>query len=209
LAEELYTIDNNLNGINTEAEIAKKFSEFYCMLSNKKFKEKMKLRILVLTKMKEGKLKKNLTFRKAELKDKNILKKYIYEMTYEIFNKKKDDEEIEILFQKAMKSGFYIIEDNGKIVSQVAINSNLINGKSLGYVFTPKDERNRGYCYNLMYRLCEELLKNEENKFICLYTDDTNPISNHIYEKIGFERKMNCIEIGQLILTLLINYYNY
>lgn len=198
LSEEINKVDNNLNGVNTQKEIAQKFSKFYCELSNKKFEEKMKLRILVLTKVKSRELNKNLIFRKAELKDKTILKKYIYDMIYETFCEKKEENEIESYFQKALKTGFYIIENNGKIVSQAAVNANLINGKSLGYVYTPKEERNKGYCYNLMYRLCENLLKNNENKFICLYTDDTNPISNHIYEKVGFERKMDCIEIDFL-----------
>ena len=198
LAEEIYKVDNDLNGVNAETEISEKFSKFYCELSNKKFVEKMKLRILVLTKVKSGELNKNLNFRKAELKDKTVLKKYIYDMIYEIYGKKKEDDEIESYFLKVMKSGFYIIENNGKIVSQGAVNANLINGKSLGYVYTPKEERNKGYCYNLIYRLCEELLKKDENKFICLYTDDTNPISNHIYEKVGFERKMNCVEMDFL-----------
>lgn len=198
LSEEINKVDNNLNGVNTEKEIAQKFSKFYCELSNKKFEEKMKLRILVLTKVKSGELNKNIIFRKAELKDKIILKKYIYDMIYETFATKKEENEIESIFHKALKTGFYIIENNGKIVSQAAVNANLINGKSLGYVYTPKEERNKGYCYNLMYRLCEDLLKNNENKFICLYTDDTNPISNHIYEKVGFERKMDCIEIDFL-----------
>ena len=198
LSEEIYKVDNDLNGVNAETEISQKFSKFYCQLSNKKFEEKMKLRILVLTKINPGELNNNLNFRKAELKDKIVLKKYIYDMIYEVFGKKKEHEEIESSFQKVMKSGFYIIENIGNIVSQAAVNANLINGKSLGCVYTPREERNKGYCYNLIYRLCEDLLKKGENKFICLYTDDTNPISNHIYEKVGFERKMDCIEMDFL-----------
>ena len=92
----------------------------------------MKLRILVLTKVKSGNLNEKLIFRKAELKDKTILKKYIYDMIYELYNKKKEEEQLDSLFQKVMESGFYISENNGKIVSQVAVNANLINGKSLG-----------------------------------------------------------------------------
>ena len=42
-------------------------------------------------------------------------------------------------------------------------------------------------------------LKKKENKFICLYTEDYNEKSNHIYEKIGFERQYNfCIEFDYL-----------
>lgn len=181
--KEIYKIDKNINGVNSTEDIAQKFSNFYCSLSNKNPKIKIKMRILLLKQMKQGTLNKGLIFRNAELKDKNILKKFIYDFSYEIHHTKLNDEKIENLYNKYLDFGYYIIENDGKIVSQAAVVRKLINGKCLGAVYTPKEERNNGYCYNLIYRLCDELLKQKENKFICLYTEDYNEISNHIYMK--------------------------
>ena len=33
------------------------------------------------------------------------------------------------------------------------------------------------------------------DKYCVLYTDDANPISNHVYEKIGYKRKCDWKEI--------------
>ena len=33
------------------------------------------------------------------------------------------------------------------------------------------------------------------DKYCVLYTDDSNPISNHVYEKIGYKRKSDWEEI--------------
>lgn len=194
-AKEIYKIDNNINGINSEEKIAKKFSDEYCSLSNKKQKIKIKMGILVLNKIIPNNLDNSLIFRKAEIKDKNILIKYINDFSVETSGEKKDNEKLEFLFNKYIKYGYYIIEKNGKIVSQAAIGRKLINGKCICSVYTPKEERNKKYSYNLISRLCDYLLNKEKDKFVCLYTDDYNKISNHLYEKIGFERTNNCIEI--------------
>ena len=33
------------------------------------------------------------------------------------------------------------------------------------------------------------------DKYCVLYTDDSNPISNHVYEKIGYKRKSDWEDI--------------
>ena len=142
-AKEIYKIDNNINGINSEEKIAKKFSDEYCSLSNKKQKIQIKMGILVLNKIIPNNLDNSLIFRKAEIKDKNILIKYINDFSVETSGEKKDNEKLEFLFNKYIKYGYYIIEKNGKIVSQAAIGRKLINGKCICSVYTPKEERNK------------------------------------------------------------------
>ena len=53
-------------------------------------------------------------------------------------------------------------------------------------MFTPKEERGNGYAYNLVYRISKEFL-DSGLEYCVLFTDDSNPISNHVYEKVGFE----------------------
>ena len=87
------------------------------------------MRILLLKQMKQGTLNKGLIFRNAELKDKNILKKFTHDFSYEIHHTKLNDEKIENLYNKYLDFGYYIIENDGKIVSQAAVVKKLINGK--------------------------------------------------------------------------------
>jgi predicted GNAT family acetyltransferase len=67
-------------------------------------------------------------------------------------------------------------------------------GKCVSAVYTPPEERGKGYAYNLIYRISKELLDSGD-KYCVLYTDDSNPISNHVYEKIGYKRKSDWEEI--------------
>lgn len=51
-------------------------------------------------------------------------------------------------------------------------------------VFTHSGERRKGYCQNLVYRICESLLR--EGYAPILYADADYPASNGCYRKIGF-----------------------
>ena len=45
-----------------------------------------------------------------------------------------------------------------------------------------------------IYRVSKEFLDNGAD-YCVLFTDDSNPISNHVYEKIGYERKVDITDI--------------
>ena len=70
----------------------------------------------------------------------------------------------------------------------------LSKGKSIGNVFTPKEERGNGYAYNIVYRLSKEFL-DSGLEYCVLFTDDSNPISNHVYEKMGYIQRVECEEL--------------
>ena len=90
--------------------------------------------------------------------------------------------------------GYYLLEKDGKIVATASSNRHLTKGKSIGNVYTPKEERGKGYAYNLVYRISKEFL-DSGLEYCVLFTDDSNPISNHVYEKIGYERRADTTEI--------------
>lgn len=59
------------------------------------------------------------------------------------------------------------------------------NGISIGPVYTPKNQRAKGYATAIVAALSEHLL-NMGWQFCTLYTDLSNPTSNGIYKKIGY-----------------------
>ena len=82
---------------------------------------------------------------------------------------------------------FYVLKDNkGKIVSMAGY-SILDNFAKITHVYTPVDERNKGYGKNLIYNLSKKLL--EEGYQPVLYTDYNYKPSNKAYKEVGFEDK--------------------
>jgi len=59
------------------------------------------------------------------------------------------------------------------------------NGVRINFVYTPPGFRCRGYASNLVARLTQSLL-DEGRKLCFLHTDQANPTSNSIYQKIGY-----------------------
>ena len=74
---------------------------------------------------------------------------------------------------------------DGEIVS---IASRKDTGKGLcriSNVFTKPEHRNKGYSRKLVTCLTEKILKSGD--LPCLFVDQHNPVSNHLYQKIGYK----------------------
>jgi predicted GNAT family acetyltransferase len=59
------------------------------------------------------------------------------------------------------------------------------NGRRVGYVYTPPAHRRHGYATALVAYLSERILE-DGCRFCFLYTDLDNPVSNSIYQQIGY-----------------------
>ena len=193
-AEEIYKIDPTLEGVNTEKEISQIFAKEFCKVAGKTPKVRFEMRILVLDKIKETTLIDDVIFRKATMEDKETLLKYRRMFSEEALHETVSDEELEKKFQRHFSMGYYLLEKDGKIVATASSNRHLTKGKSIGNVYTPKEERGKGYAYNLVYRISKDFL-DSGLEYCVLFTDDSNPISNHVYEKIGYERRADTTEI--------------
>ena len=74
---------------------------------------------------------------------------------------------------------------DGKIVSIASIARQLNRGCSVTGVYTPPSERGKGYAAANVLALSKAVLE-KGNRFVTLYVDKKNPISNHVYKKIGY-----------------------
>ena len=193
-ANEIYKYDKELLGVNSEKRVANKFAKYYCNLSNMKYIVHTGLRILLLENIEKGKLLNDVIYRKATLDDKQILVKYIQDFKKEALNEECDYKKAEEKFNKYFEKGYYVLEKDNKIICQANTSRVMKYGKCVSGVYTPKEERGKSYAYNLIYRISKELL-DKGDKYCVLYTDDANPISNHVYEKIGYKRKSNWEEL--------------
>lgn len=60
------------------------------------------------------------------------------------------------------------------------------HGVRISYVYTPEEYRGRGYASAVVHALSRQML-DEGRDFCVLYTDVSNPTSNAIYSRMGYE----------------------
>ncbi len=81
----------------------------------------------------------------------------------------------------------WLLQDpDGTVVHMTAVNPPAYGVSRVGPVYTPKPARGRGYASYVVAELTARGLA--EGVRMCLFTDQANPISNKVYEAIGYER---------------------
>ena len=137
-AEQVYKQDRKLLGVNAETEMAHKFARFYCEIAKQQYKLENSLKILVLEKMLPKQNRNNVTFRMATEQDKTVLTQYIRGFYKDALDEEISDEEVNQKVESYLERGYYVLEKEGKIVSQAVIGRTLVKGKSISGVYTPK-----------------------------------------------------------------------
>lgn len=84
-----------------------------------------------------------------------------------------------------IKNGSLFVWDRGGPVSMAGWSGKTRNGVRVNLVYTPPELRARGYARACVSALTELLLA-QGNAFCCLYANLANPVSNHIYQQIGY-----------------------
>ena len=86
----------------------------------------------------------------------------------------------------------YVLEVNGQIVSMANSQRDVGSSISIGGVFTPKNERSKGYGSTIVALLTEGLLSDHQE--VNLFTDLSNSTSNKIYLNVGYEHVCNWVD---------------
>lgn len=84
-------------------------------------------------------------------------------------------------------------EVDGRVVSMMKKARPSDHGVTVSFVFTPRDERKKGYARTMVAAGSEELLKTYD--FCVLYTDMMNPTSNKIYQEIGYRKIADSVHL--------------
>ena len=87
----------------------------------------------------------------------------------------------------------YIWDCNGP-VSIAKTTRPMRNGITVTAVYTPPEQRNKGYSTSCVASLTKKLLS-ERYSFCSLFADQANPTSNSIYAKIGYVPLGDALEI--------------
>jgi hypothetical protein len=106
---------------------------------------------------------------------------------HEDANIRDDLESAELLARGKMQNEdlFLWANEAGEPVSMAAKSRPTRHGISVSLVYTPAELRGRGYATACVATLSQRLL-DAGYQFCTLFTDLSNPVSNYIYEKIGY-----------------------
>jgi len=85
--------------------------------------------------------------------------------------------------RSALTSDFFW--EDGEPVSLAAVFRGTPTGARIGPVYTPPEYRGRGYASACVAAASQRML-DEGRRFCFLFTDLSNPTSNHIYQEIGY-----------------------
>jgi GNAT superfamily N-acetyltransferase len=86
---------------------------------------------------------------------------------------------------RSIEGGGVFLWEDGAPVSLVVRGRILPHGASVGPVYTPKEQRGRGYASAAVAALSQVILDGGAD-FCVLFTDLANPTSNHIYQEVGY-----------------------
>ena len=99
------------------------------------------------------------------------------------------------LSERLIRSGSLYLWDDRESRSMAAAVGTTPNGIRVGYVYTPPSFRSRGYATAIVASL-SQLLLDGGSRFCFLYTDLANPISNAIYERIGYKPVTDVVDVN-------------
>ena len=181
-------MDTVVPGVIARKDIAKYFAQTYCSAKGMSYETSMDQRIYELTDVNPdipdiGKM------RLADERDMYFLPYWI-----EAFNSASDGADNPLMripqdaaayLYRVEQKKLYVLEDDGMPVSIAGMTRELQTVCGVAQVYTPPYLRKKGYATSCVAKLSRIILERGFTKCV-LYTDLANPISNSIYQKIGY-----------------------
>jgi predicted GNAT family acetyltransferase len=175
----------NIPGIDGEKTLVELIKDNYVNKTGRKHKLEKRLGIYKLENVNEYH-KPDGIFRKAEIKDKKIIKQYYINFGKDCNEHVYDNGKLDENITDDITNNNYYVYENIEIVSMARKQRPTKSGMAIGPVYTLDKYRNKGYGTAVVSELSKIIL-NSGNKFCTLFTDLSNTTSNSIYKKIGYE----------------------
>ena len=103
------------------------------------------------------------------------------------------------IVERKLRSGVLWLweEADGTAVHLTGANRPSFGVTRVGPVYTPKDRRGRGYASNAVHQVTQQFL--DQGIRVCLFTDQANPVSNGVYEAIGFRSVVDMVNLSVVV----------
>ncbi|MED1609910.1 MULTISPECIES: GNAT family N-acetyltransferase [Bacillus cereus group] len=186
LAKKLAEVYPNVPGLIGNKKIVQRLAEEIAVLENKKTTVAMEQGIYELKQVKK-KWNGDGVFREVNSDELTLIKQWIYQFCEDVNLPTTKEEAKQTAHTLITNHRLFGLEVDGKLVSVAAKTRPTKNNITVNFVYTPKEERKKGYASNCVAALSQRML-DEGYKTTTLYTDLANPTSNKIYQEIGYEQ---------------------
>jgi predicted GNAT family acetyltransferase len=177
----------SIMGVMAEKELALRFAKIFNEVTGKNYNIEEDQRLYALTEVNNEYLQGEYTFRPANEQDMSFLPYWCNGFHNDCFPNKNDMQtSVGVAEHHLSSKRLYILEDKGVAVTMAGNSRNMLSAGGVGPVFTPPYFRKRGYASACVARLSRQILESGK-KYCVLYTNLANPISNSIYQKIGYK----------------------
>ncbi|MBJ8103727.1 MULTISPECIES: GNAT family N-acetyltransferase [Bacillus cereus group] len=193
LAKELTKVYPDIPGLIGNKKVVQKLAEEIAVLENKKTNVVMKQGVYALQQVKQ-KWTEDGIFREINSDELPLIEKWIYQFCEDVKLPTTKEEAKQTAHTLITTNRLFGLEVGGKLVSVAAKTRPTTNNITVNFVYTPKEERKKGYASNCVAALSQRML-DEGYKTTTLYTDLANPTSNKIYQEIGYEQIMESVLI--------------
>ncbi|MDA2193485.1 GNAT family N-acetyltransferase [Bacillus cereus group sp. BceL221] len=186
LAKKLAEVYPNVPGLIGNKKIVQRLAEEIAVLANKKTTVAMEQGIYELKQVKK-KWNGDEVFREVNSDELTLIEQWIYQFCGDVNLPTTKEEAKQTAHTLITNHRLFGLEVDGKLVSVAAKTRPTKNNITVNFVYTPKEERKKGYAANCVAALSQRML-DEGYKTTTLYTDLANPTSNKIYQEIGYEQ---------------------
>ncbi|MGN4425026.1 GNAT family N-acetyltransferase [Bacillus cereus group sp. MYBK30-1] len=193
LAKELTKVYPNIPGLIGNKKIVQKLAEEIAILEQKKATVVMEQGVYELKRVKK-KWNGNGIFREINSDELPLIEKWVYQFCEDVKLPTTKEEAKQTAHTLITTNRLFGLEVEGKLISIAAKTRPTTNNITVNFVYTPKEERKKGYASNCVAALSQRML-DEGCKTTTLYTDLANPTSNKIYQEIGYEQIMESVLI--------------
>lgn len=185
IARELRTKAVTVPGVNSSADIARKFALKWSELSGHTFRVQMAQRIYQLSRV-TNETRAAGRLREPNQSDDALLREWraAFSIDAEGMDPVQAREAAALPLPHSRRLFLWEVEHTA--VSMAGFAGPTPNGIRVAWVYTPPENRGKGFAGACVAALSQSLLP-DGRKFCFLYTDLANVISNHVYQKIGYE----------------------
>ncbi|MFX1375710.1 MAG: GNAT family N-acetyltransferase [Promethearchaeota archaeon] len=186
---------DDLPGVFGFKKGVKRFVKLWCLLKGVQSQIIRNERVYKLVQVKEETIG-NHQFIKAVDSYENIILQWGREFISEALSERSEEmieRSLKQLEKDIDEGKIFLLLDNKKPVSMARKGGETPNGIAINNVYTPPRLRRNGYATECVAKL-SKLFLNEGKNYCFLFTDLSNPISNSIYQKIGYYPVMDVDE---------------
>jgi predicted GNAT family acetyltransferase len=133
------------------------------------------------------------TFRPAMAEDLPLVRQWAYGFHEACFHDGRQEQSMRGA-EESVKTGRLFLWVDGVPRSMAGRSRPTPHTESVGFVYTPPDQRGKGYATAVVARLSQTIL-DDGKQFCTLHADLSNPTSNSIYQRIGYTAVADVVQL--------------